>query len=213
MSKKDSPTEIVNPYVPQPKQAMLHQCKGSEILYGGSAGPGKSHALRQEVLDWCLKIPGLQAYLFRRTYNELEKNHMLPSLTEFPKGVGVFKKQDKRWEFHNGSFLHFCHAQNETDVYLYLGAEIHLLAIDELTTFTEIMYDLLRSRNRCTLPIPDKWKHKIPGIVCASNPGNVGHEFVKRRWVDFAEPYELKRATPDEGGMLRCYIPGKLSDN
>jgi len=169
--------------------------------------------LRQEVLDWAMRIPGLQCYLFRRTYPELEKNHIIPSLNEFPKGVGVFKKQDKRWELKNGSMIHFCHSQYESDIYQYQGAEIHLLGIDELTTFTELMYDYLRSRVRCTLPIPDRLNHKIPGIVCCSNPGGIGHEFAKRRWVDFAKPLEYKRTTENEGGMLRCYIPAKVTDN
>ena len=61
--------------------------------------------------------------------------------------------------------------------------------------------------------MPREWQHKIPGIICASNPGGVGHDFVKRFWVDPAEPGEIWRAPPEEGGFLRCYIPAKLSDN
>ncbi len=206
-------SEIDTGYRPQPKQQMLHDCKGNEILYGGAAGPGKSHALRHEGLNWCLRIPGLQAFLFRRTFPELEKNHILPSLNEFPQEVGRYKDQKRRWEFTNGSMLHFCHCQYEKDVFNYQGTEIHLLLIDELTSFTELIYDYLRGRVRCALEIPEEYRSKIPGIVCASNPGGVGHEFAKRRWVEFARPLELKRAPSEEGGMLRCYIPGRLEDN
>jgi len=200
-------------YKPQPKQEVLHKCSANEILYGGSAGPGKSHALRMEALIWCLRIPGLQVYLFRRTMPELEKNHILPSREHFPMGIGRYKEQKRRWEFRNGSMLHFCHCQYKSDVFQYQGAEIHLLLIDELTTFLEFQYDYLRGRVRCTLPIPEQYRHKIPGIVCASNPGGVGHQFVKSRWVDSAKPLELHRASNREGGMMRCYIPGKLEDN
>jgi hypothetical protein len=200
-------------YLPQPKQEMFHRSPANEVLYGGAAGPGKSHALRFEGLIWCLRIPGLQAYLFRRTYPELEKNHILPALMQFPKDVCTYKKGDKRWEFYNGSMLHLCHCQYEQDVILYQGAEIHLLLIDELTTFTEFIYDYLRARVRCTIPIPDKYKHKIPGIAAGTNPGGVGHGFAKRRWVDFAYPMEVKKAPEKEGGMTRQYIPGLLEDN
>jgi len=200
-------------YRPQPKQELLHLCQANEILYGGAAGPGKSHALRHEGLDWCMRVPGIQAYLFRRTFPEIEKNHIIPSLGEFPREIGHFSRQARRWEFVNGSMLHFCHCQYEQDVFNYQGAEIHLLLIDELTTFTEFIYDYLRGRVRCALDVPDKYKHKIPGIACASNPGGVGHEFAKRRWVDYQKPYELKQADSKEGGMVRCYIPGKLEDN
>jgi len=98
-------------YRPFLKQAEMHGSLANEILFGGAAGPGKSHALRHDGLDWCLRIPGLQVYLFRRTFPELEKNHIIPSLTEFPQSVGTFKDAKRRWEFHNGSMLHFCHCQ------------------------------------------------------------------------------------------------------
>jgi hypothetical protein len=223
-------------YEPQPKQRLLHECPANEILYGGAAGPGKSHALRNDGLGMCLEIPRLQAYLFRRTFPELEKNHILPSLGEFPADAGNYRSQARRWEFYNGAMLHFAHCQHEQDVYNYQGAEIHLLLIDELTTFTEFQYAYLLGRVRTALDIPDKYKHKIPGVLCASNPGGVGHDFVKRRWVDFCEVteekvkgkshvyyriapngekqhYTLKKSRPKDGGMVRAYIPGRLEDN
>ena len=202
-------------YNPHPKQEIFHKCAANEILYGGAAGPGKSHALRHEGLTWCMRIPGLHVYLFRRTFPDLEKNHIIPSLEEFPRDVGKYRDQKKRWEFKNGSMLHFCHAQYEKDVFHYQGAEIHILLIDELTSFTDFMYDYLRGRTRCTLNIPEKYKHKVPGVYCGSNPGGIGHEFVKMRWVDPDPDKEMKllRAPKNEGGMLRCYIPGLLKDN
>jgi len=205
--------EFESEYEPQPKQAILHRCPANEILYGGAAGPGKSHALRQEALYWATRIDGLNVYLFRRTYPELEKNHILPSLAEFPIGYARYRDQKRRWEFPNGSIIHMCHSQHEKDIFQYQGAEVHLLLIDELTTFTEFMYDYIRARVRCTLEIPEEWNHRIPGIICASNPGGIGHEFVKRRWVDYVEPYAFRRASSREGGMLRSYIPGLLEDN
>lgn len=205
--------KISTGYHPHPKQEVFHRCKANEILYGGAAGGAKSHALRHEGLDWCLRIPYLHVYLFRRTYPELEENHIIKSREEFPEGIGKYRDQKKRWEFNNGSMLHFCHCQHENDVFQYHGAEIHLLLIDELTMFTEFMYDYLRGRVRCALDIPEKYKHKIPGISCGSNPGGIGHEFVKRRWVNYAPPMKLIQASNLEGGMLRCYIPARLSDN
>ena len=167
-----------------------------------------------EAFIWCIRVPEIQVFLFRRTFPELDANHVLQSREIFPAEVCEYKEQKRRWEFRNGSFLRFCHCQHESDVYQYQGAEIHLLVIDELTTFTEFQYDYLRSRVRCTLDnIPEKFRHRIPGIICASNPGGIGHQFVKKRWVDFEQPNRCKRAPGNEGGMLRCYIPGKVEDN
>lgn len=161
----------------------------------------------------CLRVPGLRACLFRRTMPELERNHVIPALSQFPQSVGVYRATQKRFEFINGSSLTFCGCPREADVFTYQGAEIHLLVIDELTSFTEFQYDYLRGRLRCALPVPAAYRHKIPGIVCASNPGGVGHAFVKARFVDFSPPMVPRRAPDCEGGMLRCFIPGKLSDN
>jgi hypothetical protein len=205
--------KIINPYSPHPKQLIFHQTEANEVLYGGSAGPGKSMALRQEALDLCMAIPNLQVYLFRRTYPELEREQIVKARMEFPKGLGVYKKNDKRWEFINGSMLNYGYAQYEDDVLHFQGAEIHVLMFDELTEWTEFMYDFLRARVRCALPIPTNLRHKIPGIYSASNPGNVGHEWVKRRFVDFAKPFETKRASKKEGGMLRQFIPALMEDN
>jgi len=204
---------IESKYFPHAKQRTLHCSPANEILYGGAAGPGKSRALREEGKDWCLRIPGLQVYLFRRTFPELERNHIIPMRGEIPPEVARWNEQKKRFEFPNGSMLHACHAQYEHDVFNYQGAEIHLFLPDELTTFTEFQYDYLRGRVRCPLEIEERYRNKIPGILGASNPGGVGHEFARRRWVDFARPYELKRASDEEGGMLRQYIPGLLEDN
>jgi len=205
--------QLVLPYRPQPVQRRLHTCRANEILFGGAAGPGKSHALRFEALLMCLRVPGLQAYLFRRTLGQLERNHIQPALCQFPEGLAKFQASKNRFEFINGSSLAFCGCQREADVFAYQGAELHLLVIDELTHFTEFQYDFLRSRLRCAIPVPRAYRHKVPGIVCASNPGGVGHAFVKSRFVDFAPPLTPRRAPLSEGGMLRCFIPGRLADN
>ena len=206
-------------YTAQDKQRQLHESPANEILFGGAAGPGKSRALRAEAFIYCSMIPHLQAYLFRRTYPELEDNHIINALMEYPPEIARYNEQKKRFHFHNGSMLHMCHCQHEKNVFIYQGAEIHLLLIDELTTFTQFIYDYLFQRVRCTLPhIPDAVRHKIPGVITASNPGGVGHEWVKARWVNYAQPYELKRAPkdpehPEHMPMLRQFIPGLLEDN
>ncbi len=200
-------------YKPQPWQEKCHRSWANELLVGGAFGPGKSTFERHEALNWGLKIPKLHIYLFRRTFSELESNHIIPSLEQFPQGIGKYKDQKHRWELHNGSMIHFCHCQHEKDVFDYLSAEINLLIFDQMESFTEFQYDFLRARVRPSQDIPEQWRLKIPGIICAANPGGVGHNFIKRRWVKFAPPGVVKKAPDGEGGMNRCFIPGLLSDN
>jgi hypothetical protein len=202
-----------------PKQVTALTSSATEILYGGAAGGGKSYLLRIIAIILCMAVPGLQVYLFRRTYPDLMANHMNGS-GAFPELIGplVETKQatlvDGEIRFENGSKIHLCHCQHEKDVLKYQGAEIHVLLIDELTHFTDYIYRFLRNRVRLGgLQVPDQYKHKLPLILSGSNPGSVGHQWVKSTFVKDANPFELRRMPKEEGGMLRQYIPALLTDN
>lgn len=204
------------------KQSQAFTSTATEILYGGAAGGGKSHLMRVAAIAWCTAIPGLQVYLFRRTYPELLDNHI--------NGSGSFLQLLAPWiaaklckvnlskleiEFtFNGSKIHLCHCQNENDVLKYQGAEIHVLLIDELTHFTSYQYRFLRGRCRIGgLPLPDQYKGQFPRILCGSNPGGVGHNWVKMAFVDNGAEIEVKQMDGGEGGMRRQFIRAKLEDN
>lgn len=191
----------------------------TEILYGGAAGGGKSHLMRVAAITWCAQIPGLQVYLFRRIQDDLVKNHV-----EGPKGLrailapwanaGLVEIIEEEIRFWNGSKIYLCHCKDEKHRWKYLGAEIHVLIIDELTTFSDVIYRFLRSRVRAVgLNLTENLKGLFPRILCGSNPGNIGHHFVKAAFIDGAQPMEIRRMPDEEGGMLRQYIPAKLSDN
>ncbi len=195
--------------------------EANEILYGGAAGGGKSYLLRAIAVALCLDNPGLQVYLFRRHYPDLISNHMSGHMS-FPEMLAPFITSgqakinigDFDIKFTNGSAIHGRHCQHESDVTKYQGAEIHVLLMDELTHFSEYQYRFLRSRVRLGgTKVKPQWKNKLPCIISASNPGSVGHAWVKRSFIDMAAPYELKQMPETEGGMKRQFIPAKLSDN
>jgi hypothetical protein len=138
-------------------------------------------------------IPGLNVYLFRRIYDDLIKNHM-EGTGGFPVMLaplilsGHVKIVAEEIRFWNGSRIFLCHCEHEKHRFKYQGAEIHVLLIDELTMFTEVIYRFLRGRMRAPgLEIP-QWaidffrekfgvelQAKIPLALCGSNPGNIGH--------------------------------------
>ena len=202
-----------------PKQNSAFYSPATEILYGGAAGGGKSHLMRVAAIIWCTLIAGLQVYFFRRLRDDLIKNHM-----EGPNG---FRELLSGWErcgfvtiiedqirFWNGSKIYLCHCKDEKHRFKYQGAEIHVLIIDELTHFTEIIYRFLRNRVRMVgLAVPEEWKHCFPRILCGANPGGIGHQFVKTTFIEGATPLSIYRAGKSEGGMLRQYIPARLDDN
>ncbi len=175
--------------------------------------------MRAAAILWCCAIAGLQVYLFRRIRDDLVKNHM-----EGPKGFRALLAglQNEGWveivedeiRFWNGSKIYLCHCKDAKDVYKYQGAEIHVLLIDELTHFLEPMYRFLRNRVRMVgITLPKQYEGKFPRILCGGNPGNVGHLFVKQTFVDAATEFETHKVPPEEGGMLRQFIPAKLDDN
>ncbi len=180
-----------------------------------------SHLMRVAAISWCLAIPDLQVYLFRRTYKDLNKNHMEGS-SGFPRLLSPWieskyvkiNHSNGQIIFGNGAKIHLCHCQYEKDVIDYQGSEIHLLLIDELTHFTEKIYKFLRSRCRLGgLKIPEKYKGVFPRIICGANPGGIGHNFVKRMFVSIQAPMKVKKMGKTEGGMLRQFIPALLEDN
>lgn len=203
----------------QRQQAKALTCPANELLYGGAAGGGKSHLIRVAAIYYCQSVRNLQAYLFRRTFGEIKKNHM-----EGPTGfrtllaplvnAGEVQILENEIRFlRTGSKIHLCHLQYTKSLYIYQGAEIHLLLMDELTHFTEEEYRYLRGRVRLGgLEVPSQFKGILPRIISGTNPGNVGHVWVKR---EFVTPGAMRvyRTQRSDGGMVRCFIPARLEDN
>lgn len=174
---------IVIQYTPTPKQMMFHESKAKEVLYGGAAGGGKTKCTVMDALFRCLKWPKTTAYIFRRTYRELEDTVIKEANASYPAGIGRYSVSQKAWLLKNGSEIRFRHCESAKDRFIYSGAEIQWLYFDELTTFEQEVYDFLKTRVRAK-----KSLGVVPTIRATSNPGNIGHGWVKKYFVD-SGPY------------------------
>lgn len=206
-------------YRPEPKQELLHGTIAQQILYGGAAGGGKSYSMRWDAIMFCLNNPGLQAYLFRRTYTQLEQNHIIPIQREIPIELGRYTSKN-RFEFANGSMLHFNHCEHESDYLSFQGMEAHWLGIDEAGLFEPIQLIELRSRLRLgsfSRKINDK--QQLPRVVFTSNPGGPSHNLLKKTFMRtppmqlFFDPLTKDPHDEKDHGMLSIYIPATMDDN
>lgn len=161
---------------PNPRQREFMTATSRYIAYGGARGGGKSWALRKKALLMCLKYKGLRILLLRRTYRELHENHILPLMNDLL-GIATYRDSDKAFTFPNGSRLKFGYCDSESDVLQYQGQEFDIIMIDEATQFSEYQFSTLTACLRGANTHPKRFY-----LTC--NPGGVGHEWVKRLFID-----------------------------
>jgi PBSX family phage terminase large subunit len=199
----------VKHYCAQPKQILFHLADADETLYGGAAGGGKSYAVIWDAVIFAKTNLQVNVSIFRRTYPELEKSIILEALRTVPQPWYTYNKKEHRMYFDNGSIVEFNYCQYETDMYNFQSAQYERIYFDELTHFSESIYRYLQSRCRTT-------KENIkPQIKCASNPGNIGHGWVKARFVDGALPNtKTDRVDPEsQVTYTTTFIPARVYDN
>jgi len=201
-------------YHPTLKQRMFHASSADEVLFGGAAGGGKSKAIVMDALMRCLRWPGTHAYIFRRTYSELEDTVIKEARSSCPEALGKYNAARHEIALVNGSVIHFRHCAHLQDMYNYKGVEIQWLYFDELTSFEAEIYDFLKTRLRAR-----KSLGVTPVVRSSSNPGDVGHGWVKKMFVD-AAPYmqmfsrEVVSQTTGRKKIFRLqYIPSLVTEN
>jgi hypothetical protein len=180
---RESPRPFI-PQAPTPKQAEFLALDCLEALYGGAAGGGKSSALLMAALEH-VHVPGYAALLLRRTFADLSlPGAVMDRAQSWLQGTGAnWNERDKRWTFPSGATLTFGYCETARDVYRYQGSELQFIGVDELTQWPEQSYRYLLSRLRrlqgATVPVRAR---------AASNPGGIGHDWVRRRFVEAADP-------------------------
>lgn len=185
------------PHDPTPRQAEFLASAEMEAMFGGAAGGGKSDAILMAALQY-VHVPGYAALILRRTYPDLA----LPGAIMDRAGdwlrptAATWHESEKTWRFPSGASLTFGYLQYENDKWRYQGAEFQYQGFDELTQFTETQYRYLLSRLRrlAGSDVPLRARS-------ASNPGGIGHAWVKARFVD-----------PDTSAGRR-FVPARLEDN
>ena len=168
---------------PHPRQIEALKRHEFEILYGGARGGGKTDA----GVNWLLydvSNPRLRVLIIRRNSEDLRD--WVDRANQIYSRLGATKAGNPpefRWP--SGAIFRTGHLKDENAYTKYQGHEYQRMLIEELTQIPgEEMYLRLIASCRST----DK---TLPAQVFATtNPGSVGHEWVKRRFVDPATPGE-----------------------
>lgn len=170
--------------------------------YGGAKGGGKSFSGRMIPIIRCLENPGHVGALFRKSYPEIEDNHLTPMFRLYPELRAYYNSQQHTLRFPSlESEFKFRYCKNLKEVDDQAGREYHTLVIEEAGDWEyEMAIRLIRNCNRSSQP----------GVKATAalmfNWGGLGHGYLKRIFWD-------RRLHPNEKNLTWNFILAKLEDN
>lgn len=174
---------------PHPRQLEFLNLTCEEALFGGAAGGGKTEALLMWLAEG-VNIPGYTGGIFRRHIEDLTEGNssiLAKSMLMYPALGGEVKGLE--WKFPSGASIVMSGIAFDKSVLKTQGKEYHRVAFDELTHFTERMYDFVyTTRMRKVVGFPIKC-----GVRASANPGGPGHEWVKKRFITQDAINQLKQ--------------------
>ena len=176
-------SELIIP-APNERQWLFLRDKHKFIAYGGARGGGKSWAVRVKAVLLCLNYPGIKVMIVRKTYPELQENHILPLIEllhcydqDRSARLASYNDQKKTITFPNSSRILFRYCDTDRDADRFQGTETDVLFVDEATQQSE---ERMKKLVACVRGVNDFPKR----VYYTCNPGGEGHGWVKRQFIE-----------------------------
>lgn len=213
------------------------------VIYGGSAGGGKTYGMLLEPLRH-IGVKGFQAVMLRRTSKQITKagGPWDESFNIYSQLGGIPKSTTLEWEFRSGAKVSMGHIEYDSDLDSWLGAQVALFMFDQLETFTERMFFYMLSRNRSICGVkpyvratcnPDArswlakfliwWIDQDSGLPIPERSGKIrwmvriGRDI---HWsdsrdaaIEFAMASGFDESTAEEMPKSVTFIPARVEDN
>ncbi len=184
-------------------QTKALQSTAFETLYGGARGGGKTDA----GLVWMLKEignPNFRGLVIRKNADDL--SDWVDRAAKLYKGYGAeIAYRPAIIKFPSGAIIRSGHLKDDQAYTKYQGHEYQRMLIEELTQIPD---------EKRYLQLLGSCRSTIPGlqarVFATTNPGGIGHGWVKRRFVDPSIPNT--KFVDGSSGRTRIFIPAKVED-
>lgn len=206
------------PHRPWPLQRQFLELTCPEALFGGAAGSAKTDCLLMCALQW-VHVPGYSCLIIRRDFARLSKaGSIMDRLVAWLYGTDAkWNDKKKRATFPAGSLIEFGYIDHPDDRFQFQSTEYHQVIFDEVTELrlandesNPYLFMFSRQRRAIDFPVPLMMRS-------ASNPGQVGHAFIKDRFVP--KEYNCDEYRRNKTGPIfsangnRAFLPGFIEDN
>ena len=179
-----------------------------DLFLGGGRGGAKSFTLAILALRHLEQYGAKGKVLYLRRSHKGCADFQSLCLDLFGPIYGAalrFNAQEGLFRFPNGGTLEINQLESQSDFSKYHGRSFTLLLLDEVGQYpTPELLDRLRSNLRGPKDMPIR-------CVYAANPGDVGHQWIAKRYVFAAAPWEL--FTEKSSGRPFIYAPSTFLDN